>query len=677
MIDFFTKSLRNKLLLAFFVVGLFPFVLLLIYTIFLSEAKMVDRLVVEQLDSAKMTVKRITISLQALQKEVLFLSSLDVMDDLIAEDIDKRITRLLEKKAKDLELNITLFAIDTDGNILASSDKNLLQHKHTKHLFSQINGSYIEKDKIYYYAKIYASFDDSKVIGTLILVYNIENLNNFLNFASGMHSYITNPYLNIQVGQNMNFSLSFEKNEASYINKEHVMVYKELSPMLENFYYVYAVDKSIALASLYDFIRLMIYSATMIFFLIIFIAWRYSKGIVRPIELLTQATNTITKTRDYTTVLPLSSQDEVGILTDSFNAMIRTTAEALAELEEESKLRLKRFTQLIEVFNTIIQTKDEEECISIAISEIKKLTNKDDLYFIEPTVRVNPNETQLYVQDYEVDKKVHIGSISLGEDSFKDKYEHDFYNSISAMITLQIEKIRLIDKTMSVSKAKSAFISNMSHELRTPLNAIIGFSQFLITYEELTDDQQDTVSNIETAAHYLLTMINEILDIAKIEAGKMEAHIENVDLIEVINNTYHMLKPLSDDKGLDFKLSIQNYKYTNFQTDPKMFQQIVTNMLSNAIKFTQKGFVSLELYSEQNRVYVKVKDSGIGIRKEDIERLFTDFTQVEGVMQKKHKGTGLGLSLSRKMAHILGGEISIDSQGLGKGSEILFTLNSI
>jgi len=262
----------------------------------------------------------------------------------------------------------------------------------------------------------------------------------------------------------------------------------------------------------------------------------------------------------------------------------------------------------------------------------------------------------------------------LGLDNFEDKNEKDFYNSIASMITLQLDRIRLIDRTMSASRAKSAFISNMSHELRTPLNAIIGFTQYMIAYEELNDDQLDTMGNIESSAHYLLNMINEILDIAKIEAGKMEAHIEDVNILELVQSSHAMLQPLAKDKNINFDFIAVNFENKHYKTDPKMFKQIVINLISNAIKFTQEGFVTIELYNNANTLFVSVKDSGIGISKEDMKQLFNDFTQVENVMQKQHKGTGLGLSLSKKMANILGGDVELLSEGVGYGTTSLFSI---
>ena len=671
MLRFINSSLRRKLLISFFLVGLLPFIILLSYTIFLSETKIVNQTIKEQFRNAKSVATLIDENILNLRKEIDFIASLDLMDDILADDIDKRISILLSKKATDFSVDLSLFVVNKDAKIVASSEKALLLQECT--LGDRLKQKYFIYDKhLYISSKIIASFDMNTKLGYLVLKYNLENLERFLAQQESMHAYIINPSTKESIGKRVNLKFKISKDRESVITDNHVIVYEKLSGILNHFYLVYAVDKALALKFLYDFIRFMLYVSVAIFLLIIYVSLRYSKSIVKPIEKLTDATQKIIQKHDYSTVLKIDSNDEIAILTHGFNEMLQTTSEALHNLEEENRLRLKRFVQLIEVFNTIIQTDSEDECIDVSLAEIKKITHKEDLHFSMKRVE---NSIGLYVTDFEKNEKVYFGSISLAIESFTDKNEYAFYNSIASMITLQLDRIRLISRTMAASKAKSAFISNMSHELRTPLNAIIGFSQFLITYEELTDDQEDTVANIESSAHYLLEMINEILDIAKIEAGKMEAHNEDVQLKDIIQNSYNMLKPLTDDKSLQFELKTEGFSLESFHTDPKMFQQIITNLLSNAIKFTEKGFVKLELYNDTTHVYVEVTDSGIGIEKEDLGRLFSDFTQVENVMQKKHKGTGLGLSLSKKMAYILGGDITLDSEGLGKGLKALFRLD--
>jgi signal transduction histidine kinase len=154
----------------------------------------------------------------------------------------------------------------------------------------------------------------------------------------------------------------------------------------------------------------------------------------------------------------------------------------------------------------------------------------------------------------------------------------------------------------------------------------------------------------------------------------MEARPEETDVLELVQSCYKMLQPLADDKGLEFHLKTENFQHKIYTTDPKMFKQILLNLISNAIKFTKEGFIHLELSNDKAGLLFKVTDSGVGIAKENIDQLFNDFTQVENVMQKQHKGTGLGLSLSKKLAHILGGDVTLMSDGIGHGTASCFNL---
>jgi len=674
MFTFFQKSLRNKIFLLFIVIGFLPFITLLIYTIFLSETKIVNQIIIEQLSQTQSAVKLLDKHLISLSKELNFLSSLDIMDDILAEDIDKRVSRLLSQKEQDLGLDVSLLVVNVKERVIASSDKQRLLSKfHLSELLENGSG-FIKGKRLYLYSQIYASFDRTKTIGFLVLEYNLENLKLYLNQEHRAHSYIINTDSSLCIGKKLPLNLSFGKDETTIINSKHVIVYQRISELKGTWYYVYAVDKSIALAFLYDFIRFTLYMSVFIFFFIIYISFRYAKGVVRPIEKLTTLTQTITKTQNYAVEIEWDKENEIATLTKSFNKMIKTTSEALEKLEEENRLRLRRFTQLIELFNTIIQTQTEDECIKVSIGEIGKLRDTNDLYFIEDkNLDKDENFTQLYVSDFETNSKVYIGSISLDMQKIEDTNETDFYNAISSMITLQLDKIRLIKKTELSSNAKSMFISNMSHELRTPLNSIMGAVQYMISYESLSDEQIDRLGNIETSAHYLLEMINEILDIATIEAGKVEVNLQHLSILQLVQSSCDMLSPLASDKDLDFEFIHDNFENREYKTDPKLLQKIVINLLSNAIKFTSKGSIVLELYDDERDIYVRVKDTGIGVSKEDISLLFNDFTQLKSSMHQTEKGTGLGLSLSKKLANLLEGDIELLSEGLNRGSEVIFS----
>lgn len=675
MLDFFQKSLRNKLLVTFIFIGFLPFVTLLIYTIFLSESKIVNKIVDEQFDKISFISQQINNNIESLTKEVKFMASLDVMDELLADDIDKKISRLLTQKSKDFNLKNSFFVLNNNGKIIATS--GIQKRLKKKDIEKIIKHTFYLDDKILYITQtIRASFGKHKPIGYLILQYPLENFDTFLPSKKNSTTYIINPEKNLVIGHTDNLHISFNKDKDNFITSKHLIVYKKMDNILHNWYIVYSVEKSVALESLYDFIRFMLYISVPIILLIIYISIMYSNEIVKPIEKLTYITDNITNTQNYSARLSINSKDEIATLSNSFNTMLQAISSAHAKLEEENRLRLKRFIQLIEVFNTIIQTRNEEECINTSMQQIKFLTDKSNLSFVKNKLSdTTKPHIPLYITDFEHNNdKVYFGTIILGLERFDDENEQKFYNSIGAMITLQLDKIRLIDRTLSASKAKSAFISNMSHELRTPLNAIIGFSQYMITYENLSDEQRDTMKNIESSAHYLLKMINDILDIAKIEAGKMEAHFEKTDILNLVKTTYNMLQPLANKKGLLFELDTDNFDNKPYVTDPKFFQQIIINLISNAIKFTEKGSVSVKLFTQNKHLFVTVKDTGIGISKEEIKQLFHDFTQVENIMQKKHKGTGLGLSLSKKMANLLNGDVILQSQGLGHGTTAIFSI---
>ncbi len=667
MFNFFHRSLRNKLLVAFIVIGFFPYLLFLVYTIFLSENKILNKTVLEQYDQADMIIHVMQTHLHLLEKEIFFLSRLDLMDDLIAEDIDKRISRLLTQKYNDYNLDLTLMALDTNRTVIAASSAHRLFEPFRLHVNFDTSQHYsVIEDKLYIYAPIMASFDTQKRLGTLLLEYSLHNLDTYLIHQQDRHAYIINPQSNITVGDRRHFHIPLSQKQESLIAEEHLIVYKKLQGILHEFYLVYGVDKHVALAFLYDFIRFMLYLSPFIFATIIYVAIRYSKHVVKPIQQLTAITDTIIETKNYSAQLQLSSQDETARLSNSFNKMIRTTHDALQHLEHENRIRLQRFIQLIDIFNTIIQTKSEHDCIDVSLAYLKELTQEKELFFSTETAACSTC-IDLYVNDFEKNEKLYYGYISLNLDCFEDPNEKEFYRSIATMIMLQLDRIRLINRTLLASRAKSAFISHMSHELRTPLNAIIGFAQYLITYEELNDDQQDSVANIESSAQYLLGMINEILDIAKIEAGKMEVHKERVTIVDLIHNSCAMLQPLADDKELVMHFETNSLEPFTCITDPKLFQQITLNLLSNAIKFTDKGTITLTLSKQNQTLVLSIVDTGIGIDPIEIPKLFRDFTQAGDIMQKGQKGSGLGLSLSKKMAHLLDGDVTLESDGLAKG----------
>jgi signal transduction histidine kinase len=223
----------------------------------------------------------------------------------------------------------------------------------------------------------------------------------------------------------------------------------------------------------------------------------------------------------------------------------------------------------------------------------------------------------LYMRHFTNQSHDFYGVIYVHKDaSIHDAYEEKFYRSIATMIMLQLDHIHLMDKTQEVSHAKSTFISHMSHELRTPLHMILSSTQYLIGYENLTHEQQRTVVTMESSANHLLGMINDILDLVQIEAGKVaviKVKQSSDEVIIFLEDIIAMLEVLAEQKGVS--ITLENTLEQTLQTsiDIKLFKQIIINLLSNAIKFTDKGSISFSIKASQEMLLIEIKDTGLGI----------------------------------------------------------------
>jgi PAS domain S-box-containing protein len=236
---------------------------------------------------------------------------------------------------------------------------------------------------------------------------------------------------------------------------------------------------------------------------------------------------------------------------------------------------------------------------------------------------------------------------------------------------IQEELVSAVDAAEDATRAKSAFLANMSHELRTPLNAIIGYSEMLAeelqdrTLEELLPD----VHKIHGSGKHLLTVINDILDLSKIEAGKLDLYVETLDLEHLVNDVAATLVPLVEGRGN--VLEVRSAGVGSIRGDVTRLRQVMLNLLSNANKFTEGGRLRLEaerfLHNGEQWVRIKVRDTGIGMTPEQLGKLFRAFTQADVSTTRKYGGTGLGLVISRQLCQMMGGDITVESVA-GQGS---------
>lgn len=332
----------------------------------------------------------------------------------------------------------------------------------------------------------------------------------------------------------------------------------------------------------------------------------------------------------------------LGIIMDSISSRAQ-----LAKLLEESQV----MTEELQVQTEELQAQQEE---------LRNLNEELE----EQTMGLKASEESLQQQQQELE---HMNA-DLEEQNRKYEQKNREVEMARADLEQKAEQLAL------TSKYKSEFLANMSHELRTPLNSLLILAKLLMDNPQhnLTDKQLEFARTIHSSGTDLLNLINEILDLAKVESGKMEAYSKSTVVSQVVENLYNQFSSMADQKEIAFKVIVEENVPASIFTDPMRLQQILSNLISNALKFTHQGHVTVTIKRQAGNIWFSVSDSGIGIPKEKLSLIFEAFQQVDGTTSRKYGGTGLGLSISRELAHLLSGEISVESEE-GKGS--IFTLS--
>ncbi|WP_457642946.1 HAMP domain-containing sensor histidine kinase [Persephonella sp.] len=660
-----TKSIRNKIITAFLVASLIPFTASFFLVFKQGKEHLKENIINQQFSHLQFLEKAVINDFYNLHTELTFWANNQLLNDILVEDIDKRIQKFITSIKNKRIINGEIIVTDKNGKIISSTVSSLtgkkLSLKYLNSFFTDIHRIKVLKKPVMKLTVPIVSQINTEKIGYFTVFLYPEYFSKYTFKSPENTGSLYNKKENIFVGEEIPIpKIMQSRGYFEYLN--YITVYTRIDDFyLNNWYILVQFDRD----SVFQPIESMESTFTGIALLGIGIILLFSilvaNNLVKPIEMLTETANYISRTKDYSKRVKIQSEDELGILALAFNNMLSEIQKALEKIRAENTERLKLFTKLIEIINKISSAKTEKEVIRIATTELEKFLNINRVQFVEKSPEKGIN---IPVSTETVKGFIHF---DIGRKPTPE--EEQFFKSVGRMVNLYIEKLELLNKAQEASKAKSSFISNISHELRTPLNSIIGFAQYLQMSE--TDEQNiQAARSIETAGKHLLDMINEILDFAKTEAGAVKVNKTKFQLDSLLKEVYSIIQPLVKEKNL--QLIFPKNTGLKLNTDYRLLKQVLLNLLSNAVKFTEKGYIRLQVNKENGKVVFSVSDTGIGISKENLNKLFSEFSQLENPLQKKYRGTGLGLAISKRYVELLGGEISAYSEGEGKGATFTF-----
>jgi PAS domain S-box-containing protein len=455
------------------------------------------------------------------------------------------------------------------------------------------------------------------------------------------------------------------------------------------------------------------------------LSWRLQLYISRPLLHLAGVAKEIGVHKDYSIRAAKTSDDEIGLLVDAFNNMLNKIEEHdVRRKQSEESLRLERLLLrvIIDHLPDAVYTKDTQcrktlanfaDVLNLGAGSEEQVLGRTDFDFYpkelaekfyaddqlviglgepllnrEECVIVDGRKKWMMTSKIplrDINDRI-VGLIGIGRDITDSKEVaarlKDYYDKLESVVeertaelidkTTELERAR--DQAESADRLKSAFLATMSHELRTPLNSIIGFTGILKQGRPgpLNEEQYKQLNLIQTSARHLLSLINDVLDLSKIEAGQLIIRPEVVELGEIIQKVVDINTTLADDKKLFLNVNMAP-GIGRITTDRQRLTQVLVNLVNNAIKFTEKGSVTIDVKQESGSVRIKVIDTGMGIEPDKINVLFKPFIQIDSGTTRKHEGTGLGLSISLKLLNLMGGTITVESE-YQKGSTFIVTL---
>ncbi len=419
----------------------------------------------------------------------------------------------------------------------------------------------------------------------------------------------------------------------------------------------------------------------------ILIAFFISRSICKPVTRLRDATIEIAK-GNLDTQVEVKSNDEIGQLATSFKKMTEDLHRTTVSRDYvDNIIKSMIGTVIVATPEARIKTVNQAALDLLGYTEDELLSQPVGIIFTEGRTGLEDLIKKGFISDVEKTylakdgRKIPMlfsGSVMRDDDRIQgivcvalDITERKRAEEAIKKYAGEIEQANI--RLKELDRLKSMFIASMSHELRTPLNSIIGFTGIILQgmTGELNEEQKKQLTMVKNSASHLLALINDVIDVSKIEAGKVDLLIEEFDLSALVKEVESSFRVSAEEKHL--KMSLDMPTRLTIKSDERRTKQVLMNLVGNAVKFTDRGEIEIKVAKKDERVEVSLRDTGMGIRKENMDRLFKAFTQIPSEGRPKQEGTGLGLYLSKKILNLLGGEMKAESE-FGKGSVFVFTL---
>ena len=412
--------------------------------------------------------------------------------------------------------------------------------------------------------------------------------------------------------------------------------------------------------------------------LIIPIALFFSQRIVTPIMQVATAARAIGH-GEFDQEIPITTNDEVGILATEFNAMRQNLKSAVEKLMAEEKKMTAVVNGLAEGL-ILVDSKDHILHINPAAEYILEIEEPNSEEVLAKVIE-NDQLAKIFKEDKELISENQVATSEVTLNHKKDGQmvlrviSTAFLDEVGEVLGT-VYSFQNITRDKEIDQMKSDFISLVSHELRTPLTSIIGFVSFILDGKTgtINEKQRDSLVRVHRQSKRLAALINDLLDISRIEAGRIEIKREPTSILEITKQRFDEIKPQADEKELKFSLIVPDSLPLIFG-DEERIGQILTNLMGNAIKFTpEKGRVAVKLKSDGKIIHVEVIDDGFGIPIENRQKVFEKFYQHGDIHTRQQGGTGLGLSIAKSIVEVHGGRIWVDDGEGGRGSNFQFVL---